>query len=180
MEKLTPEARQLKASDLQDFKAIRLEALEKHKNVFGSTVEKEASYSDDQWINLWLKENCPNVASFGLFNGEELIAITAIVRTSDDPSGKTAKLCASYIKEEYRGKGLSKQLYKARIDWAKQRGDFDNIIVSHRSGNEASRNANQAFGFTHTHSAPHTWPDGKTEDEVFYILPLKMPKPKKP
>lgn len=46
------------------------------------------------------------------------------------------------------------------------------IIVSHRAGNDASKAANQRFGFSFTHLETTVWPDGKLDNEVFYKLDL--------
>ncbi len=79
---------------------------------------------------------------------------------------------ASYIRQAYQGRGYSKLLYKARIDWAIEHKEWDRLIVSHRESNERSRRANQAFGFMFTHKSPHTWPDGAQEDEWHYEMDL--------
>ena len=62
-------------------------------------------------------------------------------------------------------------LYEPRIAWAKEKG-YKKLIISHRKSNSASKAANQKFGFVYTHSESKTWPDGITEDNVYYELPL--------
>jgi hypothetical protein len=47
------------------------------------------------------------------------------------------------------------------------------ILVSHRESNQASFRANQKHGFKFTHKENKTWPDGKTEPDVFYELALR-------
>ena len=76
----------------------------------------------------------------------------------------------SYIDSEYRGKGLSALLYQARINWARTLG-FERITVGHREGNEASKAANQKFGFVFLEKEEIDFPDGRAFD---YRYELKL------
>ena len=87
-----------------------------------------------------------------------------------DPSGETAILAMSFIEAEYRGKGLSRLMYQARLDWVRAQSQFKRVVVSHRESNEASRRANQAFDFQYVGRESRTWPDGVAEVEVHYEL----------
>jgi RimJ/RimL family protein N-acetyltransferase len=109
---------------------------------------------------------------FGLFDGDLLIGITAVFADRNDPTGKTALLAMSFILPPYRGRGFSRLLYEARLDWIRVRPQFERVVVSHRASNEASRRANQRYGFIPMSRSAHQWPDGTNEDEVFYELRL--------
>jgi GNAT superfamily N-acetyltransferase len=107
---------------------------------------------------------------FGLFDAGHLIGITAVFRSREDPSGETALLGMSFIAPEYRGRGLSRLLYKARLEWIRTKGLFKRVVVSHRASNGASRRAIERHGFLPTRCAARIWPDGITEDEIFYEM----------
>lgn len=156
----------LNSSDLESLKSIRLEALKKEPNVFGSSFERESQMTDGEWLDRLGNKGS---AYFALKVGADIIGLTGILTNKDNSI--QAILIASYIREEYRGRGGSELLYIARIDWARENG-FSEIIVSHRASNISSKMANQKHGFVYTHSEPHTWNDGKTEDNVFYKLKL--------
>lgn len=158
--------RQLNLADLEAYKNLRLEALRLEPSVFSSTYERETAFDDTVWAT---RLNNPASASFGLFYGETLIGITGIL--IPDPDLPEAILVASYIQKPHRGKGLSFLLYRERIAWARAR-KLKRIIVSHRKSNKASEAANQRFGFRFTHEEPTPWPDGLTEDQVYYCLDL--------
>jgi GNAT superfamily N-acetyltransferase len=157
---------QLTVSDLAMFKSIRLESLKREPNVFGSSYEKERAMSDDEWLRRLTDTSS---AYFVLKVCADVVGITGILTSCNDPT--QAIFIASYIRREYRRKGASTLLYGARLDWATERG-FAEIVVSHRASNVSSKWANQKHGFKYTHSEPHTWNDGKTEDNVFYKLKL--------
>ena len=73
---------------------------------------------------------------------------------------------------KYRGRGLSKLIYEARLDWARI-NDYERVIVAHRNGNDASRAANQAFGFKLYESEKIEWFDGTKDLDCRYELFLK-------
>ena len=148
------------------YKAIRLEALQTNPEMFGSNFAKESQYSEQEWRAPLQSDQR---AMFALYDGEEIIGVTGIVLKKEDDS--KAVLIASFIKPEYRGQGLSKLFYQARIDWAREKG-CESVIVAHRDGNEKSKAANQSFGFEYTHTEETIWPDGVSAGQLNYRLKL--------
>lgn len=157
---------QLDATQWQNYKKIRLEALRTKPGVFGSNYQKEAAYTQQEWVDLLDNQNC---IMFGLYEQGNIVGITGAVLDRDDLSN--AILIASFIQEPHRGKGLSKLFYQARIAWARQKQCVQ-ITVSHRAGNESSKAANQAFNFSYSHAQEVEWPDGTTAAELIYVLKL--------
>jgi RimJ/RimL family protein N-acetyltransferase len=151
------------------FKEFRLQALKAAPGVFATSYEEAAARSPQEW-----QETIRGSAhqTFGLFDGERLIGITAAFTWRDDPSGQTAILAMSFILPEYRGRGLSRLFYEARLNWIRAQPQFRRVIVSHRASNEVSRRANQRYGFVVTGRTQHQWPDGETEDEIMYELSI--------
>jgi RimJ/RimL family protein N-acetyltransferase len=162
--------RQLNESDWEMFRFIRLKALQAYADVFASPYAKEAAESESWW-----KETLDGKgkAVFGIFDGESMIGFTGIFTARIDPTGQTGILAMSYIEPEYRGQGLSRLFYRARIDWAITQPQLKMLTVSHREGNETSRRANQAFGFILDHKEKKLWPDGTEADDWYYSLDLE-------
>lgn len=163
--------KQLGASAWRTYKAVRLEALAAHEDKFGSSYAHEAAWSDSQWEYMLGKSG---QAFFGLYDRKSLIGCTGIVTDRNDKSGKTAILIASYIREEYRGRRLSRLLYAARIEWAVQSGNFERVIVGHKEGNEASRRANQSFGFEPIGAEEQVWGDGSKGKNFKYEIRIAI------
>ena len=145
---------------------MRLEALQKEANVFGSTYAREVAFDDAQWMD---RISNPNSICLGLFHNDELIGITGVVTDTEDK--ELGHMVQSYIRKEHRGKGLANLFYEARLNWARDR-KLKRIQVGHKESNLASKAANQRFGFSYTHREPRTWPDGSTEDILYYELEL--------
>ncbi len=162
--------RLFEGSDWQKLKAIRLEALQQDPTVFGGDYSTENQFSNDEWR---LRATPGQRCMFGLYDVDQIIGLTGVLTDRDDASGQTACLIASYIRPTYRGQGLAKLLYQARLQWIAAQNRFTTVITSHRAGNEASRRANQQWGFEHWKTADKTWPDGLTAPEIFYRLAVE-------
>ncbi|HTN17419.1 MAG TPA: GNAT family N-acetyltransferase [Chitinophagaceae bacterium] len=154
------------ANDLEAYRQMRLEALLTEAGNFGNSYAFEAAFSDDEWSK---RLSNPYGCCFGLYRQDELIGITGIVSGADKPA--EAYMTQSYIRKAYRGQGLSRMLYEARIAWAKARG-ISCLIIGHRERNVISKAANQCFGFTYTHQEDRIWPDGVSEPMLYYKLML--------
>lgn len=158
--------RQFTIADIDAYKRIRLEALEKEPGMFGNSHAMEAAMPHEDWVNRIVQHGH---ARFGLYFNDELIGLTAIIINAENPV--EAYMTQSYIRKEHRGKGLSTLLYDARIAWAKEKS-VKLLTISHRRSNLASKAANQHYGFVYHHTDSRTWPDGVTEDNVHYTLSI--------
>jgi RimJ/RimL family protein N-acetyltransferase len=161
--------RALLPAEWERFRDLRLRALKMHPGFYAMTYEQSVRIEPERWQAL-LDGDGKRI--FGLFQSDELIGITAVFTHRDDPTGQTGMLAMSFIVPEYRGRGLSHLLYKARIEWAQEQKHFIRLITSHREGNEPSRRANQAFHFKLTTKSQITWPDGANDAEWGYVLDL--------
>ena len=148
------------------YKAIRLEALALDRGMFGNSYETEAAFDDAHWGD---RLRNPDVACFGLFDGEALIGLTSILRDAERRA--EAYMTQSYIRKAYRGRGLSAMLYEARIGWAREVG-IARLLIGHRERNAASAAAIRRYGFAFSHCVSRQWPDGATEDMIYYTLDL--------
>jgi len=148
---------------------MRLEALRSSPGVYALSYDDVSAWTAEYWQGE-IKGDDHQV--FGLFDGKELIGITAVFTWRGDASGQTALLAMSYIAPDYRGRGLSKKLYEARLNWIMEQPQFTKVMVGHRASNEISMRANQRHGFVPTQRITTTWPDGTVEDEIVYELIL--------
>lgn len=163
--------RRLDPSDWSLFHELRLFALRTEPGLFARSWAEESALPEEAWRDLL---GAPERGIFGMFDDDALIGITGVVPSRDDPSGKTALLVMSYLLPEYRGRGLSRMFYEARLRWIAAQKQFERVIVSHRRFNAPSQRAILRFGFVETDRVATTWPDGTDEDEVRYELPLDL------
>lgn len=161
--------RKFEERDWQILKEIRLKALKSDPGVFGSNYQKESEMTNEEWLG-WLTN--PDAASFGVFDGDQIVGMTGIAIHRDDLTKKSAILWGSWLEPVYRRQGISKQMYESRITWVRQHPTCEKIVVSHRAANAASKHANQKHGFVYTHKTTKQWPDGVEDDDLFYELRL--------
>ena len=148
--------------ELELYKGIRLEALRLDAGMYGSTYARESSFTADEWLARMASKNSQ---CFGLFCSDELIGLTGIV--IDKADATMAHMVQSYIRKSYRGRGLSRLLYDARLAWAIEHG-LKTLRIGHRESNIASKAANQRNGFIYKFSERANWPDGGEEDILYY------------
>jgi RimJ/RimL family protein N-acetyltransferase len=163
--------RPLTESDWAALRRIRLHALQTEPGVYSSTYDLECEKTGEDW--RWLAVGDERHQLFGLFEGETIAGITAVFADRDDPSGQTAVLAMSYISPAHRGQGLSRSFYEARLNWIRSKPQFTRVRVSHRRSNDASRRANQRFGFREIGTRETAWPDGGVEEEVRYEMAIE-------
>jgi RimJ/RimL family protein N-acetyltransferase len=159
--------RSLDPSEWTIFKDFRFRSLEAEPGKFSSSYGREAAMLPQEWQDTITG---PDHQVFGLFDQAHLIGITAVFTSREDASCETAILAMSFILPEFRGRNLSRMLYEARLEWIWAHPQFTRVVVSHRDSNAISRRANQRYGFVLSGRAKRKWPDGTTEDEVFYEL----------
>lgn len=167
---MTITIRPLEADEWKQFRDVRLAALKAVPGVYGTRYEDAVSRTEAVWRST---VKGPSNQSFGLFDGQVLVGITSVFPWEEDPTGRTAMLASSFIMDAYRGRRLSRMLYDIRIAWIKEHGEFSRIVVGHRASNWPSRRASQHYGFAPFRRAPHAWPDGTTEDEIFYEMKIE-------
>jgi GNAT superfamily N-acetyltransferase len=162
--------RALESSEWTAFRDFRLQGLKVAPGVFGSAYGIEETLKPEEWQST---VSGPAQQVFGLFDVEYLIGIMAAFTWREDPSGHTAVLAMSFMLPEYRGRGLSRLLYETRLDWIRWHTQFTRVVVSHRESNQLPRRAIERHGFRLVRRAPRVWPDGTTEDEIFYELSIR-------
>jgi RimJ/RimL family protein N-acetyltransferase len=135
--------RKLDDADGAMLRAFWLQGLAEFPVFFGR-VEDIAIQPPGYWRNVIRGQDHQ---IFGLFDSGRMIGITAAFAFAEDQSGETAIFGMSFIAPEYRGLGLSRLLYDARLAWTRARPRFKRVILSHAVSNEASRRAHRRYGF---------------------------------
>jgi RimJ/RimL family protein N-acetyltransferase len=115
----------------------------------GKDLEDPQTYKD-----LFSQINEADGVMFGLWDGNTLIGQTGIF--FEEKNGqRSAMFQGSEITDDYRGLGLSKALYDARMRYLHEIDYKDIITTSIRSDNEYSLKAAQKSGFELTDKTVH-------------------------
>lgn len=160
--------RALEPPDWKIFRSLRLKALQNHPGNFLDEYTKSEGQPESYWQEM-LDGNGKKI--FGLFDGKTLIGIGGVWIEEAPEVGQFAAFHMMFIEDEYRGKKLSRLLYEERIKFARDSG-VNAAYVSHRKSNDASKFANQKFGFKLHREDKIVWPDGQEEIDCIYKLDL--------
>ncbi|MFT6125281.1 MAG: GNAT superfamily N-acetyltransferase [Shewanella sp.] len=116
--------RLLLMSDWEIYRRLRLLALQDSPDSFGSTYEREAEFTDEEWIS---RLNASNRAKHALPLIAELDGVAVglawgqIHSSSSIPMNTdAAHVYQMWMSPRARGYGLSKLLLNSIIDWAKK------------------------------------------------------------
>jgi ribosomal protein S18 acetylase RimI-like enzyme len=113
--------RRIRAEDAALLRDVRLRALATDPASFGSTYEREAAYSDEEWL-----EWCTGDAAGGemttllAFDGDEPIGLVAGSRDDDDPD--VYGVFAMWVDPKARGRGVGRRLLHELEDWIRASG----------------------------------------------------------
>jgi RimJ/RimL family protein N-acetyltransferase len=132
--------RRLEPGDAALYREIRLEALQKNPEAFGSTFERENA----QPLS-WFEAALGRADIFGASLGGKLGGIAGFSVQEGTKQAHKGVLWAMYVRDVARGSGLGKQLVAAVLDHARGRVELVQLTVV--SENEAACRLYKAMGF---------------------------------
>ncbi len=130
--------RLLTKKDNEDYKKIRLEALQNSPESFGSSYEEEVSSPAED-----LQKN--GVDIFGAFIDDQLVAIAGFFISKMNKMNHKGGLFGLYTKPEYRGKNIANELLKTIINHAKTK--ITQLHLTCVTTNQSAIKLYQKYGF---------------------------------
>lgn len=151
--------RVLTVKDWEQFKQIRLQALQTDPQAFFVTYEKELGISDEEWKNKLQKQTHVYV---GAFEGERAIGLAGAF-TMDIPQEWI--LISMYVDSEFRGQDIGGQLIHVIEDMVKEKGATRLSLLVNEHMTSAVR-LYEKIGFEIVETVPdQTVGDGSVVDE---------------
>lgn len=138
--------RQLNLSDWQNYKNIRLEALQNDPQAFGGSYAEESQRIDKEWQDRLQKVIGENSKSLlvAAENGKgDLVGTIGAFEKLDG----VWRINAVYVKPAYRGKGLSAKLLKQITDLISSRNNSKELELTVNIKQEAAVRLYQSSGF---------------------------------
>lgn len=135
----------LNESDAQEYQRLRLTALKINSEVFGSTYEREVSFSLDT-VKERLK---PTKEKFtlGAFDEEILVGIVTFVRESSPKMAHKGNIYGMFVLPEMRGKAVGKSLLFELISQVQYCDGLEQINLTVVSNNESAKSLYKTMGF---------------------------------
>ena len=137
---LNIEIKTLKMSDVEDFRTIRLSALEKSPKMFGS------SYSAEVDKSLLFFEAClSNSTVFGVYHKNKIIGLATLTQEVGAKFSHKAHLSSVFIEPEFQHKGIATQLLNTIIKYSKNK--IEQILLTVADDNTSAIHLYEKFGF---------------------------------
>jgi RimJ/RimL family protein N-acetyltransferase len=135
-----PQIRRLEIADAALYREIRLEALAKNPEAFGSTFERENA----QPLS-WFEATLGRTDIFGAFLDGTLAGIAGYSARENSKQAHKGLLWTMYVRAAARNSGLGKILVAAVLDHARGRAEMVQLTVV--SENESAHRLYRAMGF---------------------------------
>lgn len=165
--------RVLQESDAQAYQDLRLIGLRTNPEAFGSTYERESNFT----LETIIDRVKPSKDKFvmGAFGTEGLLlGIVAFVRENGMKTAHKGNLFGMYVREEIRGKGVSKNLLLALIARASEIDGVEHINLTVISSNEPAKRLYSSVGFqTYGIERRALKYNGQYFDEDWMVLQLR-------
>ena len=104
-----------------DYRELRLEALKKYPQFFGSDYQTYAEKPLQYWVER-LRVFGENSILFFAEHGNEFIGMGGVYRETTPKEHHTATIVSLYVKEEWRGLHIAEALIQRLIQWALDHG----------------------------------------------------------
>ncbi|MEH2156649.1 GNAT family N-acetyltransferase [Nostoc sp.] len=137
--------RNLTKYDAEDYRQIRLEALYKNPDSFGTSYHEETIKTREQFRDRIPVNN--NNFILGCFEDKKLIGIVAFHQESRIKLRHKAYISSMYVKQEYRGKGIGKLLLNELIEKAKAINEVEILLLDIVRNNFLAKQVYLSLGF---------------------------------
>ncbi|MCW5317115.1 GNAT family N-acetyltransferase [Nostoc sp. KVJ3] len=137
--------KELTRYDAENYRQIRLEALYRNPDSFGTTYQEEAIKTIEQFRDRISIDN--NNFILGCFEDKELIAIVAFHQESRIKLRHKAYISSMYVQEEYRGKRIGKLLLNELIERAKTIIEIEILLLDIVQNNFFAKQLYLSLGF---------------------------------
>ncbi len=142
-----PTLEQLSLRFINEFKTVRLRALQDTPSAFGSTYGKEAQFSDEDWLQRVSTWNSNRAVCYIAMDKSEPCGIIAGYFDKTDP--QKAYVASMWVAPAHRRTGLGTMLMDAVQLWARSHGAGElRLMVT--SNNATATAFYQRLGYTFT------------------------------
>ena len=161
------EIRRLGPEDAADWRARRLEALERHPEAFGASLEEERALPLEAWAG-----RLEHAVVFGAGRGPQLLGCAGLFVERTRKKRHKAVLFGVYVRVEARGQGLGRALVGRVVEAARERATQLHTAVV--TANLGARRLYRELGFVAYGVEPRALEvDGRYLDEELLVLTLE-------
>jgi ribosomal protein S18 acetylase RimI-like enzyme len=158
--------RRLQPEDHELIRTIRLRSLTLEPAAFGSTLEREASFSDDDWRQRLAPDASPHFVTIDESGAPTGMVVGAV----DNENPQLAHLFAMWVDPHARGSGAADALVAEVVRWAIAQA-CEELQLRVTEGNTRAERMYRRHGFERTGQSWLRERDGHVEIELVSRLP---------
>lgn len=159
--------RRLETEDVEDFRSIRLSALECAPEAFGSLHEEEKARPVADF-----RKRLATATVFGAYRDGRIVGMAGFRQEEGRKNSHKGSVWGVYVKSDARGKGIASALIEAVI--AAAAGVVEQLTLTLVDGNKEALALYRRFGFTVYGIEPRSLKSAEGyRDEVLMALMLK-------
>lgn len=156
--------RQLDVADVEDFRDIRLAALKKAPEMFGSVYENEVKKPVEAFA-----ARLTEVVAFGAYVNGKIVGLSVFKKEDGVKDAHKGYLSGVFVQPEQRHRGIAGRLLLAVIEYGSKH--VEQIMLTVVEQNEAAISLYEKHGFRTYGVEPHAMKDGSEYyDEVLMAL----------
>jgi ribosomal protein S18 acetylase RimI-like enzyme len=129
------------------YRALMLEAYERHPDAFTSSVSERAALPLSWWESRLAAGHEPSEMVFGAFQNAELAGVAGLSFESREKVRHKATLFGMYVPSRFRGVGLGRQLVDAALGYARSRAGIKIVQLTVSQGNTSAETLYRRCGF---------------------------------
>lgn len=167
--------RKLTAEDGGAFRELRKEMCGLHPEAFSQTPEEIAEMPDEKFLE-WLNPSdaFPEKFVLAAFDGDRMVGTAGFRRDDSTKERHRAWIWTVYVRSEYRGRGISKQLMQRIIEGSRVMQGLEMLTLQVAVTQTAARALYGALGFEVSGRIPRLYKlaDGRYIDQDEMVLRL--------
>lgn len=132
--------RRLQADNAEDYRTIRLSALKKAPEMFGSVYSLEAQRPIQVFV-----DRLADCAAFGAYVNGRIVGLMVLKQANGIKDAHKATLSAVFVEPELRGQGVANALLKAVVDYGASH--VEQIMLTVVKDNDAAIGLYKKYGF---------------------------------
>jgi GNAT superfamily N-acetyltransferase len=139
--------RRLVPTEAPEYRALMLEAYERHPDAFTSSVAERAALPPSWWESRLAHGDRPAELVFGAFQNVELAGVAGLSFESRKKLRHKAALFGMFVPPRFRGLGLGRQLVVAALEFARSRAGIKIVQLTVTQGNASAEALYRSCGF---------------------------------
>ncbi|KPX92568.1 Acetyltransferase [Pseudomonas amygdali pv. myricae] len=139
--------RRLTPTDAVAYRALMLEAYDRHPDAFTSDVKERETLPGEWWENRLDNSNASTEAVFAAVEDNKLLGVAGLSVETRNKARHKSTLFGMYVPQAHRNRGIGYQLMCSVLEHARSRPELLVVQLTVTQGNAAAQGLYERVGF---------------------------------